>query len=381
MDFELTEEQRMIIDQAKKFAEKELAPLAAEYDEKQKTNIAALKELGQLGYLGMTVPDQYGGTGVGAVAYAGAMVEFSKADSGVSVGVSVQNSLVNDAIMMFGTEDQKTYYLPKLTSGEWLGCFSLTEAGAGSDPGHIRATAVRAGDDFILNGTKNFTTNGGFADVIIAFFSTDREKGAKGISAILVPKETPGFEVGKHEDKLGIRSSSTTEMVFTDCRVPAANLLGQENKGLNIALATLDCGRIGIAAQAVGIAEAALEEAVKYAKERTQFGKLLAEFQSLQFMLADMAVDVELAKTMLFRVAWMKDSGAKKFTKESAMIKLFASEMAHRVCHKALQIHGGYGFLKDYKIERLYRDQRITEIYEGTSEIQRLVIARSLLSD
>ncbi len=381
MDFELTEEQRMIIDQAKKFAEKELAPLAAEYDEKQKTNIAALKELGQLGYLGMTVPDQYGGTGVGAVAYAGAMVEFSKADSGVSVGVSVQNSLVNDAIMMFGTEDQKTYYLPKLTSGEWLGCFSLTEAGAGSDPGHIRATAVRAGDDFILNGTKNFTTNGGFADVIIAFFSTDREKGAKGISAFLVHKETPGFEVGKHEDKLGIRSSSTTEMVFTDCRVPAANLLGQENKGLNIALATLDCGRIGIAAQAVGIAEAALEEAVKYAKERTQFGKLLAEFQSLQFMLADMAVDVELAKTMLFRVAWMKDSGAKKFTKESAMIKLFASEMAHRVCHKALQIHGGYGFLKDYKIERLYRDQRITEIYEGTSEIQRLVIARSLLSD
>ena len=381
MDFTFSEEHRMIIDGAKKFAEKELAPLAAEYDEKQEANVGALRALGELGYLGMTVPDQYGGTGVGAVAYAGAMVEFSKVDSGVSVGVSVQNSLVNDAIMMFGTEDQKKAYLPKLASGEWLGCFSLTEAGAGSDPGHIRATAVRDGDDFVLNGTKNFTTNGGFADIIIAFFSTDREKGAKGISAILVPKETPGFEVGKHEDKLGIRSSSTTEMVFTDCRVPAANLLGQENKGLNIALATLDCGRIGIAAQAVGIAEAALEEAVKYAKERVQFGKPLTEFQSLQFMLADMAVDVELAKTMLYRVAWMKDSGVKKFTKESAMIKLFASEMAHRVCHKALQIHGGYGFLKDYKIERLYRDQRITEIYEGTSEIQRLVIARSLLSD
>jgi len=381
MDFTFSEEHRMIIDGAKKFAEKELAPLAAEYDEKQEANVGALKALGELGYLGMTVPDQYGGTGVGAVAYAGAMIEFSKVDSGVSVGVSVQNSLVNDAVMMFGTEDQKKAYLPKLTSGEWLGCFSLTEAGAGSDPGHIRATAVRDGDDFVLNGTKNFTTNGGFADVIIAFFSTDREKGAKGISAILVPKETPGFEVGKHEDKLGIRSSSTTEMVFTDCRVPAANLLGQENKGLNIALATLDCGRIGIAAQAVGIAEAALEEAVKYAKQRVQFGKPLTEFQALQFMLADMAVDVELAKTMLYRVAWMKDSGAKKFTKESAMIKLFASEMAHRVCHKALQVHGGYGFLKDYKIERLYRDQRITEIYEGTSEIQRLVIARSLLSD
>jgi len=381
MDFTFSEEHRMIIDGAKKFAEKELAPLAAEYDEKQEANVGALKALGELGYLGMTVPDQYGGTGVGAVAYAGAMVEFSKVDSGVSVGVSVQNSLVNDAVMMFGTEDQKKAYLPKLASGEWLGCFSLTEAGAGSDPGHIRATAVRDGDDYVLNGTKNFTTNGGFADVIIAFFSTDRDKGAKGISAFLIHKEAPGFEVGKHENKLGIRSSSTTEMVFTDCRVPAKNLLGQENKGLNIALATLDCGRIGIAAQAVGIAEAALEEAVKYAKERVQFGKPLAEFEALQFTLADMAVDVEVAKTMLYRVAWMKDSGAKKFTKESAMVKLFASEMSHRVCHKALQIHGGYGFIKDYKVERLYRDQRITEIYEGTSEIQRLVIARSLLSD
>jgi alkylation response protein AidB-like acyl-CoA dehydrogenase len=381
MDFELSEEHRMIIDGAKKFAEKELAPLAAEYDEKQETNVAALKTLGELGYLGMTVPEEYGGTGVGAVAYAGAMVEFSKVDAGVSVGVSVQNSLVNDAIVMFGTDEQKKAYLPKLTSGEWLGCFSLTEAGAGSDPGHIRASAVRNGEDFVLNGTKNFTTNGGFADIIIAFFSTDKDKGAKGISAFLLNRNTPGFEVGKHENKLGIRSSSTTEMVFTDCRVPAKNLLGQENKGLNIALATLDCGRIGIAAQAVGIAEAALEEAVKYAKERIQFGKPLAEFEALQFTLADMAVDVEVAKTMLYRVAWMKDSGAKRFTKESAIIKLFASEMAHRVCHKALQIHGGYGFIKDYKVERLYRDQRITEIYEGTSEIQRLVIARSLLSD
>jgi len=381
VDFELSEEHLMIISGAKKFAEKELAPLAAEADEKQETNVGALKALGELGYLGMTIPEDYGGTGVGAVAYAGAMIEFSKADAGVSVGVSVQNSLVNDAVMMFGSEEQKKTYLPKLTSGEWMGCFSLTEAGAGSDPAHIRAAAVRDGSDFILNGTKNFTTNGGFADVIIAFFSTDREKGAKGISAFLLMKDTPGFAVGKHENKLGIRSSSTTEMVFTDCRVPASALLGQENKGLSVALGTLDCGRIGIAAQAVGIAEAALEEAVKYAKERIQFGRPLAEFEALQFMLADMAVDVEVAKTMLYRVAWMKDSGAKRFTKESAMVKLFASEMAHRVCHKALQIHGGYGFVKDYKIERLYRDQRITEIYEGTSEIQRLVIARSLLVD
>jgi butyryl-CoA dehydrogenase len=381
MDFELSEEHRMIIDGAKKFAEKELAPLAAEADEKQECNVGALKALGELGYLGMTVPEEYGGTSVGAVAYAGAMVEFSKVDAGVAVGVSVQNSLVNDAIVMFGTEEQKKSYLPKLASGEWLGCFSLTEAGAGSDPAHIRATAVRDGGHFVLNGTKNFTTNGGFADLMIAFFSTDREKGAKGISAFIVDKGTAGFEVGKHENKLGIRSSSTTEMVFTDCRVPAASLLGQENKGLSIALATLDCGRIGIAAQAVGIAEAALEEAVKYSKERVQFSKPLAEFEAIQFMLADMAVDVEVAKTMLYKVAWMKDSGARRFTKESAMVKLFAAEMSHRVCHKALQIHGGYGFIKDYKIERLYRDQRITEIYEGTSEIQRIVIARALLSD
>jgi alkylation response protein AidB-like acyl-CoA dehydrogenase len=309
------------------------------------------------------------------------MIEFSKEDAGTSVAVSVQNSLVNDAIMMFGTEEQKKTYLPKLTTGEWLGCFSLTEAGAGSDPGSLRASAVREGDHYSLNGTKNFTTNGGFADVIIAFFQTDRDKGSKGISAFIVPKDAPGFSVGKHENKMGIRSSSTTEMVFCECRVPASSLLGQENKGLSIALATLDCGRIGIAAQAVGIAEGALEEAIKYAKARAQFGKALAEFQAIQFMLADMAVDVEVAKTFLYRVAAMKDAHVKRFTKESAMIKLFAAEMSHRVCHKALQIHGGYGYMKDYKVERLYRDQRITEIYEGTSEIQRTVIARALLAD
>jgi len=381
MDFNFTEEQKMIVDGAKKFAEKELAPVVEELDAKQEVNLAALKKLGELGYLGMTVPEEYGGTGLGMVAYAGAMIEFSKVDAGTAVGVSVQNSLVNDALIMFGTEDQKRKYLPKLASGEWMGCFSLTEAGAGSDPGSLLASAVRQGDSYLLNGTKNFTSNGAFADVIIAFFCTDKEKGAKGISAFLVPKETPGYAVGKHENKLGIRTSSTTELVFTDCLIPAENLLGQENRGLNIALATLDCGRVGIAAQAIGIAEAALEESVRYAKERTQFGKLLSEFQALQFMLADMAVDVEVAKTMLYRVAWIKDSGNKRFTKESAMIKLFASEMAHRVCHKALQIHGGYGFMKEYKVERLYRDQRITEIYEGTSEIQRLVIARSLLTE
>jgi butyryl-CoA dehydrogenase len=380
MDFELTEEQRMVIEGAKKFADRTLAPVVAELDEKQETNLEAIRELGGLGFLGMTVPEEFGGSGLGAVAYAGAMIELSKVDAGTAVAVSVQNSLVNDAVMKFGTPEQKRDYLPKLASGEWLGCFSLTEAGAGSDPGSLRASAVRDGDSFVLNGTKNFTTNGGFAEVIIAFFQTAPGKGSKGISAFLLRSDVPGFAVGKHENKLGIRTSSTTEMVFIDCRVPATCLLGIENKGLNVALATLDGGRIGIAAQAVGIAEAALDEAVKYAKERTQFGQRLADFQALQFTLADMAVDVEVAKTMLYRVAGMKDAG-QKHTRESAIAKLFASEMSHRVCHKSLQIHGGYGYMKDYKVERLYRDQRITEIYEGTSEIQRVVIARALLAE
>lgn len=381
MDFTFNEEQKMVIDGARRFAREKLAPVAAQLDEKAEVNLKALKELGALGYLGMTMPEEYDGSNAGAVAYAASIIEFSKADAGAAVAVSVQNSLVNDAILEFGTEKQKRDFLPKLVSGEWIGCFSLTEANAGSDPGSLRAAAVKDGDHFTLSGTKNFTTNGGIADVMIVFAQTDKEKGAKGISAFLLRTDIPGFKVGKHENKMGIRSSSTTEMVFDKCRVPADSLLGEENKGLKVALATLDGGRIGIAAQAVGIAEAALEEAVRYSKERVQFGNRIAELEGLQFMLADMATEVEVAKTMLFRVAWMKESHVKKFTKEAAMIKLYASEMAHRVCHKALQVHGGYGFMKEYKIERLYRDQRITEIYEGTSEIQKCVIARSILGE
>lgn len=380
MDFELNEEQKMVVDGAKKFAEKELAPGMEERDEKGEFNLEAFKKLGELGYLGMTVPEAYGGADLGAIAYVGALMEFSKADNGLTVAVSVQNSLVNDALMMYGTEDQKKAYLPKLTSGEWIGCFSMTEPDAGSDPAGIRAAAVRDGDHFVINGAKTFVTNGAYADLVIGFFSTDREKGARGISAILVPKGTPGFTVGKHENKMGIRTSNTAELIFTDCRVPVANLLGQENKGLRIGLSTLDSGRVGIAAQAVGIAEGALEEAVRYAKERVQFGKPISELQAIQFMLADMATEVEVAKAMLYRVAWLKDKGDARLPAEAAMIKLFSSEMSHRVCHKALQVHGGFGYMKEYKVERLYRDQRITEIYEGTSEIQRLVIARSVLT-
>ena len=381
MDFTFNEEQKMVIDGARRFAREKLAPFAAELDEKAEVNLKAIKELGKLGYLGMTVPEEYDGSNAGVVAYAASMIEFSKADAGAAVTVSVQNSLVNDAVLAFGTEKQKKDYLPKLASGEWIGCFTLTEANSGSDPGSLRAAAVRDGDHFVLSGTKNFTTNGGIADVMIVFAQTDKEKGARGISAFLLRTDTPGFKVGKHENKMGIRSSSTTEMVFDKCRVPAASLLGEENKGLKVALTTLDGGRIGIAAQAVGIAEAALEEAVRYSKERVQFGKPISELEGIQFMLAEMATEVEVAKTMLFRVAWMKETHTVKFTKEAAMIKLYAAEMAHRVCHKALQVHGGYGFMKEYKIERLYRDQRITEIYEGTSEIQKCVIARSILGE
>lgn len=380
MDFHLGDELHLVWEEARKFAEGRLAAKVEELDEKQEVNFDALRELGELGFMGMTVPEEYGGTGLGALAYVGVMIELSKIDAGTAVAVSVQNSLVNDTVSKWGTDQQKSECLPKLAVGEWMGCFSITEAGAGSDPGSLKAVAVRDGDEFVLNGTKNFTTNGGFADLIIAFFQTDPEKGAKGVSAFLVPSSTPGFKVGRHENKLGIRTSSTTEMVFTECRVPASAMLGQENKGLNVALTTLDGGRIGIAAQALGIAEGALNEAVKYAKDRVQFGRKLADFQALQFMIADMATEIEVAKTMLYRVAWMKDQHL-RHTKESAMIKLFASEMAHRVCHKALQIHGGYGFMKEFPVERLYRDQRITEIYEGTSEIQRVVIARALLGD
>ncbi|OQX94844.1 acyl-CoA dehydrogenase [candidate division KSB1 bacterium 4572_119] len=379
MEFSFTDEQKMVIKEAKRFAEERLAPDVEELDQKGEVNLTALKELGELGYLGITVPEKYGGVDMGVVVYAGTMLELSKVDAGTAVAVSVHNSLVNEGILKFGTEKQKEEYLPKLTSGDWMSCFSLSEANAGSDPGALQTSAVRKGDSFILNGTKNFTSSGDFADLIIVFAQTDKDKGSRGISAFILKNDTPGFSIGKRENKMGIRSASCTELVFDECEIPADSLLGKENGGLKIALTLLDGGRIGIAAQAVGIAEAALEEAIRYSKERVQFKKSLSKFQAIQFMLAEMATEVELAKTMLYKVAWLKESGKKDFSKEAAMLKLYASEMSHRVCHKALQIHGGYGYMKEYKIERLYRDQRITEIYEGTSEIQKVVIARKIL--
>ncbi len=379
MEFTLNAEQKMIIQEAKRFAEEQLAPYVEELDQKGEVNLTALKELGQLGYLGMTVPEKYGGVNAGAVAYTGALLELSKADAGTAVAVSVHNSLVNEGILLFGSEAQKQTYLPTLATGEKIGCFSLSEANAGSDPGALQLSAERKNNGYLLNGTKNFTSSGSIADVIMVFAQTQKDKGTRGISAFLLEKDTPGFSVGKHENKMGIRTASCTELVFENCLVPVDSLLGKENKGLKIALSLLDSGRISIAAQAVGIARAAYEEALRYSKERVQFKRPIAEFQAIQFMLAEMATELELATTQLFKVAWMKESGVKDYVKEAAMLKLFASEMSHRVCHKALQIHGGYGYMKEYKVERLYRDQRITEIYEGTSEIQKIVIARKIL--
>ena len=379
MDFSFSEEQEMIISGARRFAEEELAPVVEELDQKGESNVKAFRDLGKLGYMGMTVPVEYGGSDVGTVAYAGSMLELSKGDAGTSVAISVHNSLANESIIKFGTDNQKKEYLPKLAKGEWIGCFSLSEAEAGSDPGSLRLLAEPDGDGFVLNGTKNFTTSGGFAEVIIVFAQTDKKKGSRGISAFILKNDTPGFGIGKNENKMGIRSASCTELVFNDCQLPAEALLGEENKGLKIALTVLDGGRIGIAAQAIGIAEAAYEEALKYSKDRIQFKQPISDFQAIRFMLADMATEIEVARAMLFRVAWMKESGQKKYTKEAAMLKLYSSEMAHRVCHQALQIHGGYGYMKDYKVERLYRDQRITEIYEGTSQIQKYVISREII--
>ena len=381
MDFKFNEEQQMIINEARKFAKNELEPMAEELDEKGLVNEAAIKKLGELGFLGMTIPEEYEGFDSGTIAYAGTMLELSKGDAGTSVAVTVQNSLVNDAIVFYGSEEQKKEYLPKLATGEYIGCFSLTEPNSGSDPGSITTSAIKEGDNFILNGTKNFVTNGGIADMAIVFAQTHPELKAKGISAFLIKMGTPGFEIGNHENKMGIRSSSTTELILTDCKISASALLGEENKGLSIALGTLDGGRIGVAAQAIGIAEAALEESVKYSKERVQFGKPLSYQPVIANKIADMAMEIELAKTLLFKVAWMKESKQPKYTKEAAMLKCYAAEMSHRVCHAALQIHGGYGYIKENKVERLYRDQRITEIYEGTSEIQRLVIGRAVLSE
>ncbi|MCR4406243.1 MAG: acyl-CoA dehydrogenase [Anaerolineae bacterium] len=378
MDLKFTAEHEMMRKMVRDFAEKDVAPLAAELDEKGVIPFENIKTMGRLGLLGLTAPEEYGGCGADTISYVIAIEELARACASTAIVMAVQNSLVNYGLVEFGTEEQKQKYLTKLTTGEWIGAFALTEPGAGSDAAAQRTTAVRDGDCYVLNGSKHFITNGGIADVVIVFAMTDKSKGTRGISAFIVEKTFPGFSVGKEEHKMGIRGSNTCELIFEDCRVPAENLLGEEGQGFKIAMIVLDAGRIGVGAQAVGIAQAAFEAAVEYAKTREQFGAPIARLQAIQWMIADMATRIEAARLLVYNAALKKDSG-ERFTKEASMAKLFASETADFVVDCALQIHGGYGYMKEYPVERYYRDARITRLYEGTSEIQRLVIANQVL--
>ncbi|MGE5445477.1 MAG: acyl-CoA dehydrogenase [Ignavibacteriales bacterium] len=377
---ELTDEQQMIRDVARDFAQNEIKPVAAELDREGRFPADLVKKMGELGFMGIFIPDEYGGSGMDTLSYVLALEEICKACASTGVIMSVNNSLVCDPIYEFGTEEQKKKYLPLLAKGEKLGCFSLSEPAAGSDAGSIRTTAVRDGKHYVINGTKNWVTNGPEANVIVLFTSVDLSKKHRGITAFIVDKETPGIVVGKVEHKLGIKASGTSQLIFEDCRVPIENRLSEEGGGFKIAMQTLDGGRIGIGTQAVGIAQAALEQSVRYSQERESFGKQISKFQAIQFMIADMAIRIEAARLLVWQAARMKDKKM-KFTKQSAMAKVFASETAMWVTTKAIQIHGGYGYTTDYPVERHFRDAKITEIYEGTSEIQRIVIADQVLKD
>jgi len=384
MDLELAEEHKMIRKMVRQFAEKEVAPIAAEMDERAEVPFENIKKMGELGLLGLTVSEEYGGAGMDTISYCIATEELSKACAATAIVMGVQNSLVCHGIEEFGTEDQKQRFLVPLAEGKFIGAFALTEPEAGSDAAAQKTTMVLDGNEYIVNGTKNFITSGGFADVVLLFGVTDKSQGYRGTTALLVEKGTPGFSVGKEENKLGIRAADTSELVFEDCRVPVANRLGEEGQGFKIAMTDLDAGRISVAAQALGIAEAAYEAALEYAKAREQFGQPIAKFQGIQWMLADMATRIEASRLLIYNAALAKDrakeTGA-RYSKEAAMAKLYASETASWVTDLAIQIHGGYGYVKDYPVERYYRDARVTRIYEGTSEVQRMVIAHQILRD
>ncbi|QTE30193.1 acyl-CoA dehydrogenase [Pengzhenrongella sicca] len=378
MDFGLSEEQQLIQDMVKDFAASEVAPIAAEIDRDHRFPAELLPQMAKLNLMGVPFPEEFGGAGADNVSYVIVLEELARACASTSVIVSAHTSLCTWPIFAFGTQEQKEKYVTGLASGEMLGAFALTEPGAGTDAAAGKATAVLDGDEYILNGSKIFITNGGFADVYIVTAMTDQSAGTRGISAFIVDKDAPGFTVGEREHKMGIKASSTTPLYFSDCRIPKSALLGQEGKGFKIAMQTLDGGRIGVAAQALGIAQGALDAAVAYAKERVQFGKPIATLQAIQWMIADMATEIEAARLLVYRAAWNKDNGL-PYTKEAAMAKLFAAEVSTRVAGKAIQIHGGYGFTESYSVERAYRDAKITELYEGTSEVQRLVIAGATL--
>ena len=380
MDIELTEEQRQVRELCRAFADEELRPHARKWDEEHVFPAAAVRKLAEMGLMGVAVPPEWGGAGMDNLSYALAMEEVSRGCAGTSVVMSVSNSLYCDPILKFGTEQQKKEFLAPFARGDKLGCFALTEPMSGSDAAEMRTAATAKGDRYVLNGAKNFITNGPQADAVLVFAMTDRSKAHRGITAFLVPTDARGLTRGKPDDKVGIRASGSCTLFFEEVEVPAASRLGGEGEGFKVAMATLDGGRIGIAAQALGIARAACEEAVAYAKERKAFGKPIAQHQAIQFMLADMATEIDAARLLVWRAASLKDRGV-RFTTEAAMAKLYASEMAERVTSKALQIHGGYGYTKDFDVERHWRDSRITEIYEGTSEIQRIVISANLLKE
>jgi alkylation response protein AidB-like acyl-CoA dehydrogenase len=380
MTFKLTEEQMMIQSMVRDLAREEFAPSAMELDKTKKFPAENLKKLGELGLMGMMVPPEYGGSGADTVSYVLALSEVAYACASTAVVMSVHNSIVCESILHFGTEEQKQKYLKPLAAGEMIGAFALTEPNAGSDPSRQTTKAVFDGDSYVINGRKRFTTTGKNAGVIIVTLKTNEELRHRGISACLVEQGTPGLFIGPQEDKMGLRASDTVDLIFEDCRVPAANMLGNEGDGFLIAMKGLDGGRIGIAAQSLGVARAAFDAAVHYAQAREQFGQKISKFQGLRWMIADMATEIEAARLLMLSAAEMKDNG-ENHTAQASMAKLFASEMVNRVTATALQIHGGYGFTKEYPVERYYRDARVFTIYEGTSEIQRVVISNHILKD
>ena len=378
MEFSFSPEQIELRKQIREFAEAEIKPYVMLWDEAQTFPLELVKKLGNLGCLGVIFPEELGGAGLGYIDYAIVIEELSRVDGSIGLIVAAHNSLCSNHIFLAGNEDQKLKYIPKLATGEWIGCWSLTEPEAGSDAGGTRSTAVRDGDSWVLNGSKTFTTNAHHADVCVAMAVTDRSSSHHGISAFIIEKGTPGFKLGKKENKLGMRASDTGEVIFDDCRLPEANLLGNIGEGFVDSLRILDGGRISIAALSLGIAQGAYEAALQYSKQRKQFGKPISEFQVIQHKLADMAMNIDAARLLTYRAGWLKDQG-QSVNKQSAMAKLFASEAAVDICNEAVQIHGGYGFIKDYPVEKFYRDVKLCTIGEGTSEIQRMVIARQLL--
>ena len=379
MAFELTQEQEMIQLMARDFAKKELEPYAGKWEQEEIFPEAAIKKMGKLGLLGMMVSTEYDGAGAGAVSYCLALQEIAYACASTAVTMSVAN-LSTDPIFKYGTEEQKDRYLRPLARGDMIGSFAVTEPDAGSDPGSMTTRAEDKGDYYLINGSKVFITTGAYAGVIILITRTGVEKSNRGLSAFILTPDMPGFKVGRKENKMGLRASNTVELLFDDCIMPKENLLGREGLGFKIAMVALDSGRIGIASQSLGIARACQHEAIEYAKTRKQFGRNIASFQAIQWMIADTAAEIEAAHWLTLSAAERKDRGL-PFTREASMAKLFASEMANRAAYRALQIHGGYGYMKEYKVERLYRDARVTAIYEGTSEVQRLVIAREVMAD